>query len=84
MLTLLKQFGNGTFYHNILVKAINKNREYERIERKHGYLPPKDYPLIEHLRTAMSAIGCGISIQNWNCVAEGLVLLAEIHERLKE
>lgn len=80
---LLKSSGVSQFRDEIVAKAIERCRSYDEADKKCGYAIPRETPLLLHLRTAMSAIDCGISTKNWSVVAEGLVLLAELHERIE-
>jgi hypothetical protein len=43
---------------------------------------PKKSVNMSYLRTAISAIHAGLSCEDWDCVAEGYVMLEDIVERI--
>jgi hypothetical protein len=70
---------------DLINKAAEHNKELDRCDIAAGNLTPAEAGLDVLLRTAISAIVCGIDRKNWNEVAEGLVMLiqAEQHVRRK-
>ncbi len=62
--------------------ARKRNAELDAIDRGRAGAAPGDCGTGVHLRTAMSAIAAGIQGEDWGCVAEGLAMLDEIHDRL--
>lgn len=63
----------------IIAKAVKTNAGRDAIDRKSGFAPPSVGPLDLRLRTAMSAIYCGISTNDMDCIAEGYAMLMDIH-----
>ncbi len=43
---------------------------------------PSDLRIVDHIRTAMMAIECGIKTDDWNNIAEGQAMLEEVVQRL--
>jgi len=66
----------------LIRKAEMTNAERDRIEQANGMAPPSDCPLPMHLRTIDSALEAGLRMGDWDCVAEGLVMLRAAMERV--
>lgn len=62
-------------YLELMEKARHANKERDDIDG--GFARPDANPIIL-LRTAMSAIECGITLEDWNCVAEGQAMLEQL------
>lgn len=65
-------------YNKIMQKARKINAKRDAIDRKAGFGAPPDGPLDLYIRTAMGAINAGISLEDWDCIAEGQAMLEEI------
>jgi hypothetical protein len=59
----------------LLAKARKTNARRDASDRKRGFAAPEDCPPFVFFKTAMSAIETGISASDWDCVAEGYVML---------
>jgi len=66
-------------YQKLMEKARQTNKERDQIDQNSGLGTPDISPAIL-LRTAMSAIECGIVQEDWNCVAEGQAMLEKLAE----
>jgi len=64
-------------YEELIAKAKATNLERDIIDRQSGYTAPSDRGLIPHLEVVSAAIEAGIRMDDWNCVAEGLVMLQD-------
>lgn len=62
-------------YKRLMDKARRTNRERDSLDRQNRGVAPVDMPLSMQLRTAIGALACGVSMQDWDCVAEGLDIL---------
>lgn len=59
-----------------LVALARKTNAYrDETERKAGFTSPAQCLLSHQLRTVMSALEAGMNTEDWNCVAEGYVML---------
>ena len=67
----------------LLAGAREANAKRDKIERDVGFAAPPDTPLDLHLRTAISAIVCGIITEDWVPVAEGLAMLQDAEVRAR-
>ena len=63
-------------------KARTTNWERDRIDRANGFGVPGDGGHDDLLRTAMSALEAGMREENWEAVAEGYEMLADLHRRM--
>jgi hypothetical protein len=79
----LSRFGSNEIYTNLMLKAIGTNLDRDITDSKYGVSAPGECSLPVYLETAMSAVGCGISTKDWNCVAEGLAMLIELLDRIE-
>lgn len=62
-------------FDSLLAQARKTNAVRDRIDREKGNGAPADYDVATQLRTVLSALQAGINTQDWNCVAEGYVML---------
>ena len=67
-----------------LRKARRTNEQRDAIDRTYGFAPPAECGLKAYLDTAIEAINSGGILEDWDCVAEGLAMLQDISNRLKE
>lgn len=74
--------GNERF-NQLIKEAMITNEERDTQESEWGFASPDCGPLDLRLRTAMSAIQAGISIDDWDCVAEGYIMLAKLERALR-
>ena len=61
----------------LIEKATGTNARRDVEDRSAGFAAPADSSRDALLRTAVSAIECAIRVQDWDCAAEGLVMLAD-------
>ena len=71
-------------YSNIMQKARETNIKRDMIDRKNGFVIPKDTKLDDYVRNVMCAIQCGISTNDWNCIAEAQAMLEDIELKLRK
>ena len=64
--------------NQIIEIAKNTNLRRDRIDRENGLAAPPDCSTEVAIRTAMDALKCGMRLDDWNCIAEGYAILAEI------
>lgn len=69
-------------YKSLMERARETNIERDTHDHHYGFASPSDIPPRFTLRTAMAAIECGISIDDWNCVAEGQAMLEQLEKML--
>lgn len=74
---------NDVQYSKLMKAARITNRRMDSVDRKAGFAAPGDCDLTLQLRTAMSAIECGIKTGDWSAVAEGLDILQRAEEKLR-
>lgn len=65
-------------YEVAMKKARATNRNRDRAERKAGWLPVSECPPESQLRTAMEAIRAGMTLEDWECVAEAQAMLEHL------
>lgn len=66
---------------DLIDKAVRTNQQRDEDEIAAGFQPPAGGDDAGLLRTAMQAILCGIQTDDWNNVAEGFVMLRQLHHR---
>ena len=66
----------------LINRAAETNRTRDEDERRVGFGAPPDGPMDLYLRTAESAIECGILCEDWNAVAEGFVMVRDICQQM--
>lgn len=59
-------------------KARKTIARMDKVDHEYGYATPKEIGLVEAVRVAMCAIEAGIALKDWDCVAEGYVMLEQI------
>jgi hypothetical protein len=59
-------------------RATRRNTFRSRAERSAGFAAPEDCSLEVALRTVVCAIHAGLVLEDWDCIAEGLVLLGHV------
>ena len=74
--------GNQTA-KRLVAKSRITNAKADASDRSHGFGAPPDYPPDLLLRTAMGAIACGLEHQDFNAVAEGYVMLIDLHTKIQ-
>jgi hypothetical protein len=63
-------------------QARETNAQRDASDRAVGFAAPGDTSPDLLLRTAMSALGAAMQTVDWNEVAEGYVMLCDLHKRL--
>jgi hypothetical protein len=66
-------------YQELMAQARKTNKERDQDERAVGFQAASDGTPDLQLRTAMSAIECGIKIEDWSCIAEAQAMLEHLH-----
>ena len=61
-------------YDRLMRKARQTNAWRDRADRANGFAAPVDTPGPVLLGTVAAAIECGVRMQDWNNVAEGLAM----------
>lgn len=69
---------------NIFQRAREKIDWMKRTERLNGFASPENLYPIDHLRTALVAIEAGITIKDWDTVAEGYVMAKDVCDRVEK
>lgn len=67
--------------HKLVNKATNTNQKRDEDEIRSGFQPPAGGDDAGLLRTAMCALIAGMQMDDWNAVAEGYVMLRQLHHR---
>jgi hypothetical protein len=67
----------------LIDEARRTNLERDAMDRKSGFAPPGHGPNDSLARTIICALHCGIRTEDWNAVAEGLVMLVDLEYRLR-
>ena len=81
--------GGGPQYQALILRARIVNAERDEEERAVGFAAPcSDLRSLEGIssamRTAISAIVCGIDLDDWNAAAEGLAILQDVEVSIRE
>lgn len=63
----------------LVASARATNNRRDEAERKSGWATPGQGALDLRLRTAMSAIACGLQTDDFEAVAEGYCMLEDLH-----
>lgn len=66
-------------YEELITKARATNKKRDQDEREVGFKAVSDCTPDLQLRTAMSAIQCGIAIGDWDSIAEAQAMLEHLH-----
>jgi hypothetical protein len=65
----------------LVAKAERTNKERDEMEREAGLGTPTSGDDAALLRTAMCALVAGMEMSDLDCVAEGYVMLRQLHQR---
>jgi hypothetical protein len=65
-------------FDRLIQKARETNRRRDEEERAVGFAAPPDCDRESQLRTVVCALVSGIESKDWDCIAEGLVMLADL------
>lgn len=65
-----------------LSKVKATNRSLDAVDREAGLATPAGAGLLAHLATALEAIKAGGVLGDWDCVAEGVLILEDAVARL--
>src|SRR5262245_59495646 len=68
----------------LLLKAAEHNASFDAIERQQGQVELSLHPPSIILRTAVDAIACGIQIDGWDEVAQGLALVIQAEYMVRQ
>lgn len=69
-------------WRTFVERARATNAKRDGIDRQFGCAVPSIHPF-EELRTALSALSAGIAMNDWDCIAEGFVMLQHAELRLR-
>jgi len=69
-------------YRSIVKQARETNRVRDVIDRSNGFGAPCDQSTHIQIRTVIAAIDAGLRLRNWDCIAEGFVMLDDIEKQL--
>jgi hypothetical protein len=69
-------------YRKLVTKARHTNASRDRDEVAFGFAPPS-HTIFLHLRTGLEAVSAGLCLGDWDCVAEGFVMLQESERTLR-
>jgi hypothetical protein len=61
----------------LIQRAAEHNDALDATGAAHGFATPQSLGPTELLRTAIAAIVCGMEIRDWDCVAQGLVMVLQ-------
>ena len=67
-----------------LQKAKRTNTKRDALDRGMGFATPSETELPIYLATALEAVKAGGKLEDWDFVAEGVVMLEELLTHLKE
>jgi hypothetical protein len=71
-------------YDALMKKARKTNESRDKEEEQVGYLNPSEGLWSMRIATAISAIECGIKVNDWNAVAEGQAMLEKLVADVRE
>jgi hypothetical protein len=69
-------------YRRLVTKALHTNRARDHDETTFGWAVPSSTVFL-HLRTGLEAISAGLCTGDWDCVAEGFVMIQESERTLR-
>lgn len=67
-----------------LQKARRTNMKRDASDTELGFATPAEDGPARHLATALEAIRAGGTREDWDCVAEGVVMLEDLQRRLSQ
>jgi hypothetical protein len=70
--------------NKLLALANKTNTRRDKLDRKLGMAAPPDCPLKLHLRTVEQALMAGITIEDWEVIAEGIDMLIQAIGRVPD
>ncbi len=70
--------------NKLLALAHKTNTRRDKLDRKLGMAAPPDCPLKLHLRTVEQALMAGITIEDWEVIAEGIDMLIQAIGRVPD
>lgn len=70
--------------NKLLALAHRTNARRDRLERKWGMAAPSDCSLKLHLRTVEQALMAGITVEDWEVIAEGIDMLIQAIGRVPD
>jgi hypothetical protein len=69
-------------FRALLARARRTNANRDRIDRSCGAAAPGDCPADILVNTVLDALECGISLKDWDCVAEAYDMLERYRDTL--
>jgi hypothetical protein len=66
-----------------VIKLVEKARKVNAGRDRMDSCPPSHCPLDVELRTVISALSCGISTHDWDCIAEGLAMIQDAEMKVR-
>lgn len=70
-------------WDKLVAKAVKTNAKRDEADRLSGFATPSQLDPASLLRTAMSAIKCGINLPDDNCIAEAFLFIQEAERRIR-
>lgn len=64
----------------MVARAEQTNARRDQNDRANGFGAPSDGPTELALETCILAVWCGMKMQDWDTVAEGLAMLGDVSE----
>lgn len=71
-------------FESLTNQARRTNAERDSVDRSAGFAAPVECDLLTQLRTVLCALQSGMETQDWNCVAEGYVMLEGVERRTRQ
>jgi hypothetical protein len=71
-------------WKRLVLKARETNAKRDTDDRANGWAAPADTLPIDELRTGLEAVSAGLAAADWQCVAEGFVMIQHAETRLQE
>jgi hypothetical protein len=69
-------------FNQLVAKARHTNDERDTVEGKHGFANPVNCPVPVGVQTVLFAFQAGMARSDWDCIAEGYVILDDITKEL--
>jgi hypothetical protein len=84
MSQLVAEYMEHPRWRRFVLKARETNAKRDQDDRANGWATPSDTLPIDELRTGLEAVSAGLAKADWNCVAEGFVMIQHAEARFQE
>jgi hypothetical protein len=71
-------------WRRLVIKARETNAKRDQSDRTSGFAAPSDTLPIDELRTGLQAVSAGLAMADWDCVAEGFVMIQHAETRFQD